>query len=57
MLKPLLDVVKDDIKSASDAELLRLYRYTLYRNRKGVLDQQLMRIIIEIKRRNNHIFN
>ena len=57
MLKPLLDVVKDDIKSASDAELLRLYRYTLYRNRKGRLDDSVRRIIIEIKRRNNHIFN
>ena len=56
MLKPLLDVVKDDIKSASDAELLRLYRYTLYRNRKGRLDDRVRRIIIEIKRRNHHIF-
>ena len=56
MYKPLLDVVKGDIKSASDAELLRIYRWTLRLNRKGALDGRLKRIIAEIKQRNHHIF-
>ena len=46
----------DEIRDASDAELLRLYRFTLLRNRKGRLDARVMRIIDEIKRRNAHIF-
>ena len=42
----------DDIESASDAELLRLYRLTFFRNTNRRLDQRLERIIAEIKRRN-----
>ena len=46
----------DEIKSASDPELLRLYRHTLLRNHKGRFDNRLRRIIAEIKRRNAHMF-
>lgn len=46
----------DEIKSASDAELIRIYRATLLRNRKGRLDNRLRRIIAEIKRRNADLF-
>ena len=46
----------DEITTASDAELLRLYRVTLLRNRKGRLDSRLRRIITEIKRRSANIF-
>ena len=52
MRLPLLD----EIKSANNDELLRLYRFTLLRNRKGRLDDRLRRIIAEIKRRNAGIF-
>ena len=41
----------DEIRSASDAELLRLYRLTLLRNTGGRFDNRLERIIAEIKRR------
>ena len=47
----------DEIKSASDSELLRIYRATLLRNREGRLDNRLRRIIEEIKRRNAEHFN
>ena len=49
-------VIKDDIRSASDSELLRMYRFTLLRNRKGRLDKRLMRIITEIRQRYSHMF-
>lgn len=42
----------DEIQSAGDAELLRLYRQTLLRNTNGRLDNRLQRIIAEIRRRN-----
>ena len=42
----------DEIESTSNAELLRLYRLTLFKNEKGRFDQRLERIITEIKRRN-----
>ena len=42
----------DEIESTSNAELLRLYRLTLFKNEKGRFDQRLERIIAEIKRRN-----
>ena len=42
----------DEIQSASDAELLRIYRQTLLRNTNGRLDNLLQRIIMEIKKRN-----
>lgn len=45
------DLLDDEIRSASNVELLRLYRYTLLRNRKGRLDNRLQRLIVEIKRR------
>lgn len=41
----------DEIESASDSELLRLYRQTLFRNTNGRFDQRLERMIAEIKRR------
>ena len=56
MYKPLLDVVKDDIKTASDSELLRLYRISLLHNRTGRLDDRVRRIIKEIKKRNTLMF-
>ena len=37
----------DDIRSESDMELIRLYRFTLLRNRKGRLDDRLRRMIAE----------
>ena len=46
----------DEIKSASDAELIRIYRATLLRNRNGRLDERIRRIIDEIKRRNADLF-
>ena len=46
----------DEIKSASDAELIRIYKATLLRNREGRLDNRLRRIIAEIKRRNADLF-
>ena len=48
----ILHLLFDEIGSASDAELLRLYRLTLFKNEKGRFDQRLERIITEIKRRN-----
>ena len=48
----ILHLLFDEIGSASDAELLRLYRLTLHRNENGRFDQRLERIIAEIKRRN-----
>ena len=51
-----MNQILDDIRSASDTELLRLYRFTLLRNRKGRLDNRLRRIIAEIKQRNPHLF-
>ena len=42
----------DEIQSTGDAELLRLYRQTLFKNTNGRLDQRLERMIAEIKRRN-----
>ena len=45
----LLDM--DEIKSCSDAELLRLFRVSILRNRKGRLDNRIERILSEIKRR------
>ena len=51
-----IDMLKDDIKTASDTELLRLYRFTLSRNRKGRLDDRVRRIIKEIKKRNTLMF-
>ena len=41
----------DEIESASNAELLRLYRLTLFKNENGRFDQRLERIIAEIQRR------
>ena len=46
----------DEIKSASDMELIRIYKATLLRNREGRLDNRLRRIIDEIKRRNAELF-
>ena len=43
----------DEIQSASDAELLRLYRRTLLRNTGGIFDHRLERLIAEIKRRSD----
>ena len=46
----------DEIKSASDMELIRIYKATLLRNREGRLDNRLRSIIEEIKRRNADLF-
>ena len=52
MHKPLVD----EIKSASDVELIRIYRISLLHNRKGRLDDRIRRIINEIKKRNTLMF-
>lgn len=42
----------DEIKSASDAELVRMYRSAILRNSSGQHDNRLKNIIAEIQRRN-----
>ena len=42
----------DEIESASDAELVRIYRLAILRNRNGRHDDRLRRIIAEIQKRN-----
>ena len=49
------DLLDDEIRSASDSELLRLHRSTLLRNYKGRLDARLESIVAEIKRRSEII--
>ena len=41
----------DEIQSCSDAELLRLFRVSILRNRKGRLDNRIECILSEIRRR------
>ena len=42
----------DEIESASDAELVRIYRLAILRNQNGRHDNRLRRIIAEIQKRN-----
>lgn len=41
----------DEIRSASDADLLRMYRLSVFRNKNGRRDTRLKRIRAEMVRR------